>query len=407
MAMFSLSCPRPRKVWFMVGTHGFIVSLVILFFAVAVGSAVGEVKDQDRWAQAERAIERGIEYLRGTQGEDGSWTPQAGPAVTAMVVGVMLDQPDVSVNDPAVEKGLRYVLSKVKEDGGIHDGVLENYNTAICLGALARVNDRPEVAAVIEKAQGYLRSVQWSEESSPTGQKIDRGHAFYGGAGYGKHGRPDMSNTQIMLEGLYESGLDCNDPAFVRAMVFISRCQGTKANREFGDRIVQDGGFIYATSIDKDHVGVPQSMASPEKIDEAMAGRSVSGLRTYGSMTYAGFKSYLYAQLERDDPRVVDAYNWIRRNFTLEQNPGMPEALKMDGYFYYLVTFSRALRAWGEAKVVTEDGVEHDWAGELAAKLAGLQRGDGSWVNPSDRWMESDPDLTTAYALTALTEAMK
>src|SRR5690606_20643131 len=173
----------------------------------------------------------------------------------------------------------------------------------------------------------------------------------------------------------------CDDPAFQRALVFIQRCQGIKSNTEFGDKIVNDGGFIYATSIDKDHVGVPQSMASPEMIDEAKAGRPVSGLRTYGSMTYAGFKSYLYAQLDRDDPRVVEAFNWIRRNYTLDVNPGMPEAAAQQGLYYYYMTFARALRAWGSTTIDTTDGGRRDWANDLIDALVQRQREDGSWIN--------------------------
>ena len=35
------------------------------------------------------------------------------------------------------------------------------------------------------------------------------------------------------------------------------------------------------------------------------------GLRSYGSMTYAGFKSMLYAGLTEDDPRVKAAVEWL------------------------------------------------------------------------------------------------
>ncbi len=384
---------------------------MMILLAVVVGvlplAAMEAVAlDESHWLAADRAIDRGIAYLRGTQNDDGSWSPEPGPAITAMIVSAMLDRPDISTNDPAVQKALTYILSKCKPDGGVHDGMLENYNTAICLGALARVHDQPGVAGVIVKAQDYLRDLQWHDQTDASGKAVDLSHPFYGGAGYGHHGRPDLSNTQIMLEGLRQSGLDSNDPAFQRALVFILRCQGSNANTDFGDLIVQDGGFIYATSINKDLVGVPQSMASPEMIDEAKEGRPVSGLRTYGSMTYAGFKSLIYADLDRADQRVADAFGWIRNNYTLDWNPGLPEPQKMQGYYYYLVTFSRALDAWGVDRVKTTDGADRDWANDLVAKVTALQRADGSWTNEADRWMESDPNLVTAYALTALLGAM-
>lgn len=371
-----------------------------------------DAADDAHIAKAKATIDKGIEALRKTQGEDGSWSPKPGPAITAMALRVMLDKPGAKLDDPAVAKALAYVMSKVRPDGGIHDGILENYNTAICLSALSRVNNKPEVAQAIKKGQDYLRGLQWAGQDDPHGKKIDEKHAFYGGAGYGRDGRPDMSNTQTMLDGLYDSGLDCNDPAFQRALVFITRCQGTKANKDFGNKIRPDGGFIYATSLNKDKIGEPESKPGEETIDVPGAGpRSV--LRTYGSMTYAGFKSYLYAKLDRNDPRVQDAFGWIRRNYDLTINPGMvddpktPADERMQGYYYYLVTFSKALDAWGEKQLTLASGEKRDWANDLIDRLVSTQSPEGTWSNPSDRWMEGDVNLVTAYALIALQHAAK
>lgn len=363
--------------------------------------------DQEHHDRAVEALQKAHAYLKTKQNADGSWTPQPGPAITAMVVRGMLMSPTKIAKDPAVNLGVEYVLSKARPDGGIHEGMLENYNTAICLSTLALVRDKPGVPEKIKAAQDYLRGLQWSSQPDPSGKAVDASHPFYGGAGYGKHGRPDMSNTQFMLEGLYDSGLDCNDPAFQRALVFISRCQGVASNKEFGDKITQDGGFIYATSINKDLVGVPQSMANPESEDAAKKGLPVSNLRTYGSMTYAGFKSYLYAQLSKDDPRVTEAFKWITSHYNLEANPGMPDAARMQGYYYYLLTFSRALDAWGQERITLTDGKERNWKADLIDQLAKSQNPDGSWVNTADRWMEGDPVLTTAYAILALNHALE
>jgi len=48
-------------------------------------------------------------------------------------------------------------------------------------------------------------------------------------------------------------------------------------------------------------------------------------LRSYGSISYAGLLSYIYAQLKRDDPRVVAALDWLKANYTLDENPGMDQ----------------------------------------------------------------------------------
>ena len=275
-------------------------------------------------------------------------------------------------------RGVAYILQQQKPDGGIHSGVLENYNTALCLSALARLKSDERVAEAVAKAQDFLRNLQWHGQVAPDGKSVDEAHPFFGGAGYGSHGRPDLSNTQIMLQGLYDSDVDCNDPAFQHALVFIARCQGVASNEQFKTAIQQDGGFIYATSVDKDHIGVPQSFASPESIDAAKAGQQISGLATYGSMTYAGFKSYVYAQLDRNDPRVQAVWQWIERNYTFDRNPGMPEPIQHHGQFYYYMTAGKALRGWGSSAVTTPDGQQHDWANDLVAALIARQRPD--WV---------------------------
>jgi prenyltransferase/squalene oxidase-like repeat protein len=363
--------------------------------------------DKAHETAARSAIERGVAFLKTAQNEDGSWTPQPGPAITAMAVTVLIDSGLVPTDDPQIEKALAYILTHVQADGGIHTGILGNYNTAICLGALDLFRDRPGMEDTIKNAQDYLRGIQWDGQTDAQGNAVDESHPFFGGAGYGRHGRPDMSNTQLMLQGLYDSGLDCKDPAFTRAIVFISRCQGIDSNTLFGDMIENDGGFIYATSINKDLIGVPESKANPDQMDEALTGQPVSGLRAYGSMTYAGFKSYLYALLDRDDPRVIAALTWIGNNYTLDRNPGLPEAIKLQGLYYYYMTFARALDAYGQTTIQTADGEHHDWANDLIDALASRQQDDGSWTNDADRWMEGDPSLVTCYALIALEAAVE
>ncbi|MEM8737550.1 MAG: prenyltransferase/squalene oxidase repeat-containing protein [Planctomycetota bacterium] len=443
---------RWRGAWVLVG---------LLFCQTLAPSARG--LDVEHQAIAREAIEQGLAYLRQTQAADGSWSPRPGPAITGLIVTAMLDQPDIDAADPTVAKGLEYILSKVQADGSIRDGaegILANYNTAICLSALARVHDNPEIAAVVAGAQAFLKDLQWNVgDVTPAGETITSGHPFVGGAGYGRHGRPDMSNTQFMLQGLYDSGVDCDDPAFQAAVRFIGRCQGIEENDYFpAGTIVNDGGIIYATSINGQHPEIPVSYANPEAVDEARAGRPVSGLRGYGSMTYAGFKSFLYANLDRDDPRVRGALSWIENHYTLEQNPGMPEPVARQGLYYYYLTHARALAAWGNTYLTVSDGQkiakitvgasaetqevfrlitqyqargyevdlvtvggedapkkidvqevnaprEIDWANKLIAKLASLQQADGSFVNDEGRWMENDADLVTAYSVLALQAA--
>ena len=392
------------------GRLGMIVGLGVVFGA---GAPPAGALDEAHYQRAREMIGRSIEYLRAQQdGASGGWAvnPEGPdfPAITGLVLAGMLMEPGIDADDPSVARGVEYVLSFRQGDGGIYDRVLANYNTAICLSALARVN-RPEAAAAIEPAQRFLKGLQFSEGAidHPETRRVGPEHPFYGGVGYGRHGRPDLSNLSLMLQGLHDSGLSCDDASFQRAVTFLSRLQmhGGVNEMAYAAGSAQ-GGFIYATGPSGEETGAGESKAG-EIVETLDDGERVSRLRAYGSMTYAGFKSYLYANLDRDDPRVRLALEWIRRHYTLEENPG----LGTDGMYYYFVTFARAMDAWGMAMVTTvnadgSSGEERDWANDLIDRLSGLQEADGSFRSLDDRWMEGNPVLITAYALLALQHAI-
>ena len=61
------------------------------------------------------------------------------------------------------------------------------------------------VTLVILKVLDATIGIRVSGDEESEG--LDARKDWYGGAGYGTHGRPDMSNTQTMLEALYDAGL--------------------------------------------------------------------------------------------------------------------------------------------------------------------------------------------------------
>ena len=333
---------------------------------------------------------RGAKYLLATQTREGAWAPQAGPGITCLVLKALIAEPTVGPHHLAVRRGLDWVLTFQHDDGGFYsaEGLIKNYETAVAISMLATVpGDRYRDR--IHRAQRFLKDLQWDEGEGKSPDDV-----WYGGAGYGKHKRPDLSNTQMMLEALHDSGLPRDDPAYRKALVFISRCQmlGESNDQPFARGSTQ-GGFVYTAA------NGGQSKAGTIDID----GRQE--LRTYGTMTYAGFKSMLYAGLTRDDPRVTAALDWIGRHWTLDYNPNMPQRQSKQGLFYYYHVFGRAMQAFGQNTIRDHAGREHHWRRELIAKLASLQKPDGSWVNTEDRWMEGIPALTTAYAMLALEAA--
>lgn len=341
--------------------------------------------------EVKAAVTKGLEYLKAVQTPEGAWQASGKPhmAVTALAVKAFAQDADYGPKHPIVKRGTDYMLRFVHPDGGayIADEGHENYETSVVLMALASLKD-PARHQTVRGAQQYLTKLQWDD-----GEGYEASHVFYGGAGYGNGKRPDLSNTQMMLEALQQSGLPADDPVYQRAMVFINRCQMLPGSNDQVFSASGDGGFIY----------------SPANNGESKAGvedaEGKSRLRSYGSMTYSGFKSMLYAKVKRDDPRVQAAVKWIKDNYTLDHNPNMPSAQSKEGLFYFYYVFARAMRAWGEETITDSHGAAHPWRRELCEKLISLQNPDGSWVNEKDRWFEGNPHLVTAYAVLSLQTA--
>ena len=215
-----------------------------------------------------------------------------------------------------------------------------------------------------------LTESQWDES-----EKIQPTDDWYGGAGYGNRGRPDLSNTQFMLEALYDAGVSPDEPAVQRALVFLSRTQNLKATNPtaWAQAGTNDGGFVYTPANNGESMA--SQAAGEGRYGETMPVGAPRSLRSYGSMTYAGFKSLLYAGLNKDDPRVKAALGWIEAHYSFSENPG----LNQQGYYYYLHAMARALRAAGIDTITDNTGAVHNWRDDLITTLAERQTKSGSW----------------------------
>jgi squalene-hopene/tetraprenyl-beta-curcumene cyclase len=333
--------------------------------------------------QFREIVNRGVQFLLNAQAADGSFTKQAGVGVTALAVEALLKN-GRSPDDPAVGKSLKFLEQSVREDGAVAAGKsrIPNYETCLAITALAAANKDGRYSETLKKAEQFVKDVQFDAEEGK-----EKSDLAYGGSGYGKGGgRPDLSNTAFLIDALHELGRDGNDEAIQRALVFVSRCQNLESEYNTTKLAAanQDGGFIY--SINEGGGGSP---AGPT--DEG-------GLRSYGTMTYAGLKSMIYAGVNKDDKRVKAALGWLKKNYTTKQNP----PLGADGLFYYYHTLAKCMNAMGEPFFEDDKGLKHDWRREIVEELASRQKENGSWVNTNKKWMEGDPNLVTAYSLIIL-----
>lgn len=346
------------------------------------------------------AYARGLAFLKSKQNaQTGQWGEAEPVAFTGLALSSAMLDPARKPGDPIspeLEKGYQFLLKSVQPDGGIYVQARANYNTSLALVALM-LNPKLENEQVALRARRFVIGQQ-----NDFDEKGKTDNPFDGGIGYGtpKAGKPahaDMSNTTFALEALhYSAGLlaDKGDAAknepklnFSAAIEFIQRCQNRPESNpaSWVSKDAKDyGGFVYSPGETRG-----QEVKTPD-------GRVA--LRSYGSISYAGLMSFIYAGLDANDPRVKAVIEWLSANFTLDENPG----LGAEGKFYYYHTMAKALSAANLDLLKLKDGKVIDWRAELGKKLLNIQAGDGSWKNEAGRWMESDDILVTSYTLLAL-----
>ena len=369
--------------------------LALMTIGLACGAraeVTAELRDEAR-----AAMVRGAEWLAAQQQPDGYWSLADSPALTGLAMWA-LHKTDPAAFSPAIERSLVFLLTSVQEDGSIwrapaiarKGGGLANYNTAICMSALHALG-RPVLVPVIQNARTYLAKMQYLG-SGP----------YRGGMGYDAdqdRAYADLSNSYMAYESmrLTQDVEDLRSAAGTRADLdwgaareFLAQIQNlTEVNTNYwvsesdGDR----GGFAYS----------PGAGASRTNAEGKVT------LRSYGSMTYAGLLSLIYAEVDHQDVRVQSARDWAQRHWSLDENPGMGQ----EGLYYFFNVLTKSLNAMGDERLVLPDGNPRAWREEVIRQLIALQKPEGFWVNENNRWWEADPTLVTAYTLLALATALE
>ncbi len=369
---------------------------IAILLALCTGAFAAEKPYLSIKNEIKQSIARGNAWLLEQQNENGSWDDGGLPALTALPLTALIRDPSLETESgklpEKLEKGFNWLTDQQKEDGGIYNRGLAVYNTATSLTAMSSVpGDRFDPNII--KARRHLIANQWD-----IGEKGKTDNPNDGGIGYGSHDdHTDMSNTYLALEALalsdkvIEDGKYADEPNldWDAALKFLSRSQNLTVTNDqewASDDAKNKGGFIYTPG---------DSKAGTEVTEDGKV-----ALRSYGSISYAGLLSLVYAKLTPDDPRVVAVKEWLGKNYTMEENPNMGA----EGLYYYYQTMAKSMNAAGIDKLKLADGTEADWRSDLAGKLLSVQREDGSWVNDNGRWMESNPVLVTAYTVMSLEE---
>jgi hypothetical protein len=301
-------------------------------------------------------IRRAADFLWSQQDEDGGWHSRtygllrSGQSLTPFVLDALLD---LRERPPGIARAVEFLRQHTNVDPVDYP----NYATGLAVRAMVRAG-----AAGWEPMVSYLRAQQLTEEN---GWKP--GDAPYGAWGMGGErrtppdsGHVDLAMTRYVLEGLATAGVKAPDPALEHALVYLDRCQNP------------DGGFFFST------------------VEAAInkAGEADGKFLSYGSTTADGVLALRAAGVAESDSRITRAKKWLRDHHQYGRSPGFDGAREIWGAalrLYYAAAIRRAMP-------------------ELAVLLP-PQRGDGSFVNPSNLVKEDDPLIATAFALRALVAA--
>jgi squalene-hopene/tetraprenyl-beta-curcumene cyclase len=367
--------------------------ILLLPFFVHWASANEEAENLSLKLEIERSLRMGLSWLNEEQNStSGNWGLEEYPALTGLAIRSFLGHPSEDIPKKYksnIDKGLSFIRNKVQSDGGIYGKGLASYNTSICMMALMQSKDKSD-EDIIKNARRFLVNQQSDFDKRDVADNV-----FDGGIGYGSRwAHSDLSNTHLAMEALYyakktfqrEEG-DTEDLDWDAAISFVSKCQNlptTNKEKWVSNHADDKGGFVYFPG---------NSMAGErEKLNGSVA------LRSYGSMSYAGLLSFIYAEMDSTDPRIVAVKEWLTKHYTIQENPGMGP----QGLYYYYHTMSKALSLSGITVIEDQDGSSKDWRKELSLHLLNLQSKDGSWMNDNGRWWERDPVLVSSYALLTL-----
>jgi squalene-hopene/tetraprenyl-beta-curcumene cyclase len=315
--------------------------------------------------EIEIALNHGLAWLKEHQNPDGLWSDAKEPAPTALVLTAFLREPEgryrTNPRPSFLEKAATALRTSVQPDGSFLGEARGTPATSICLPALL-INGDPADERRARMARDFLwRQINSGRADAKTGLR---------------EGRPSLTETAAALEALrawaaahlHRKPASGKTPNWAGTMAFARRCQilGAKAGNA-------RGGFV----------DVPEYQE---------AGRPT------GAVTCSGLLAFIYMDAKREDPQVEAALDWIKKHYTLAENPGLGAA----GVYHYLLLLAKGLTAAGVTDLEI-DGRKIDWARAEALKLLDLQNSDGSWINRvSNAEHEGDPVTATSISIMAL-----
>jgi hypothetical protein len=337
-------------------------------FLCILSCTVTSLWGQDIDPEAVRqAIDRGINYLKRQQRDDGSWNVEGSNercGTTAIAVLAMRSC-GVPPNDPSIVRAMQYLRRFPAEHSG------NNYSLALQTMAFCAVEPERDRALIrnnitlLERNQNKINSPHhggW--HYTPTG------------------GGSDLSNAQFSILALYEAervDIKISDATWRAALRYWSDTQN--ANGSWGYTPQQGGGS-----------SSPRGSMSCAGIASLII---AAGVFERGGATVRGDQIICFQKPDsKSSEQIERGIDWLARNFTVSRNPDAGSYL-----LYYLYALERVGRMTNQRFIG-----RHDWYRAGTEKILALQDslGDGHWLSGGG-FVISD----TAFALLFLSKGRR
>lgn len=308
--------------------------------------------------QVRSAIDKGVEYLKREQADDGHWPDPVGypGGITAICTLALLNS-GVPPDDEHVQNALNY-LRKIKPT--------MTYSAALQTMVFCAAEPNTNLALI-------KRNAQWLEDN----QK--RAGQYMGAWGY-PQAEGDNSNSQFALLALHEAervGVKVGDRTWQLARKYWADNQNHNGSWGYKPNLPGTGSMTCA--------GIAALVITSDRLSRGDAEADGDIVTCCGE--------------QQDNQPVERALGWLGRNFSVRTNPGSRGALGW--LFYYLYGVERAGRLTNQRLIG-----EHDWYREGAELLVNMQDGlSGYWKGTGHA--EDDPHLGTSLALLFLAKGRR
>ena len=346
-----------------------MVVAILLFGALALLMGVGRSQpasaveiDAD---QVNKAIERGVAYLKREQNSSGGWAEYVGyqGGTNAMATLALLSS-GVPVDDPVIQKALKSIRQvKIGE-------VSKTYIVALQTMVLC--------AAEPEKDQVLIRkNVDWLEKTQLKGEVQGGSWSYPGTDG-------DNSNSQFALLALHEAervGIKVSDQTWKKAYDYWRR-RGVQN---------QDGSWGYQ----------PHQPGTGSMTCAGIAALIITAGKVTGGDAKIEAGEEQCCGRGGDDEALQRGLDWLGEHINANFNPAGGE-LRDVWHYYYLYGLERA----GRLSSRRFFGKDFDWYREGAEVLLPKQDPlSGFWRGP--RGPETNAVLGTSYALLFLSKGRR